>query len=289
MRLPVPRPVPLTSARASDSQPALAGRGTRAAPSRIDHCCAWAVEAFSLQPGTPQPDAASPWPRHGPPARRRVGASTLNPTGTGGDPGRSGQAARPQPLPSRTTPGQAARDRRSPPPRWLGRACAGPCRQYVEVSPGCAAVRNLWMTLRATSSLWTTRFGKAAEGSPLNGGAEPRVRAWWETYATWSDPTVSAPWWETYANQAQTRPFPRGQGNVRQPGHRPDRFRAPGGKRTRGNRPSGLEMIEHCNLILIKSNRLARHGHQTRERGARFLLPGGPFHCVRIGVERTAR
>jgi hypothetical protein len=137
------------------------------------------------------------------------------------------------------------------------------------------SVRNLWMTLRATSGLCTTRFGKAAEGSPLNGcGRAACLRVVGNVRQLSLGPTVSA----------------RVVGNVRQPGHRPDRFRAPGGKRTRGNRPpSGLEMIEHCNLILIKSNRLARHGHQTRERGARFLLPGGPFHCVRIGVERTAR
>jgi hypothetical protein len=121
------------------------------------------------------------------------------------------------------------------------------------------AVRNLWMTLRATSGLWTTRFGKAADGSPLNGcGRAECLRAGWETYANQAtDPTVSAP------------PV----GNVRE--------------RT-GRRPAS-KMIERCNLILIKSNRLARHGHQTRERGDRFLLPGGPFHCVRIGVERTAR
>ena len=46
-RLPTPSPVPLISARASDNQPALAGRDTTAAPSRIDHCCAWAAEVCS--------------------------------------------------------------------------------------------------------------------------------------------------------------------------------------------------------------------------------------------------
>ena len=135
------------------------------------------------------------------------------------------------------------------------------------------ALRNLWMTLRATSSLWTTRSGKAAEGS-LTCGPPPDPL---------SHPTPS--FRALVGKRTPTRPT--SLGNARQP-TRP--FPRPWWE-TYAREPaaSGLEMIEHCNLILIKSNRLARHGHQTRERGARFLLPGGPFHCVRIGVERTAR
>jgi hypothetical protein len=70
------------------------------------------------------------------------------------------------------------------------------------------ALRNLWRTLRATSSLWTTRSGKVAKGSAA------RIEA---------DRTFAAHGWK----------------KVRAAGLRPERLPASDGKRT-PSRPVGV-------------------------------------------------
>jgi hypothetical protein len=47
--------------------------------------------------------------------------------------------------------------------------------------------------------------------------------------------------------------------------------------------------LAQCNLILARSNRLVSQHRPTRAEKHKFLLADGPFHCVRMGVERIPR
>jgi hypothetical protein len=138
-------------------------------------------------------------------------------------------------------------------------------------------LRNLWMTLRATSSLWTRRSREQA-GGPL--------------------PELAS----------DMRFARRVVGNVRPAAPRPDRYAHAGGKRTPSrpqtrplcarwwetyggrtpNRPEPRKLGD-CNLILSIATGWHVAGIKRRPRLPDFLLADGPFHCVRMGVERTAR
>jgi hypothetical protein len=49
------------------------------------------------------------------------------------------------------------------------------------------------------------------------------------------------------------------------------------------------EKVKHGNLILWVATGWHVMGIKPTTSPSRFLLAGGPFHCVRMGVERTAR
>jgi hypothetical protein len=130
--------------------------------------------------------------------------------------------------------------------------------------------RNLWMTLRGPSSLWTTRSGKGAKES-VAASTTDRAFARLRIY---NRPRVCA----------------SVLGNVR---HTASGLSicAPviGNAREGPPQVSALKRASTCNLILPVATGWHVMVIKPTESRSRFLLAGGPFHRVRMGVERTAR
>jgi hypothetical protein len=133
--------------------------------------------------------------------------------------------------------------------------------------------RNLWMTLRGPSSLWTTRSGKGAKES-VAASTTDRAFARLRIY---NRPRVCA------SPHLQQTARLRVCARKRTPyGLRPEHLRACDRKRTRGA-SAGVspEKGKYLQFDLAGSNRLARHGHQTNRitfeiSACRWAFPSRP-------------